>query len=202
MNIYQLYLFVHVGAAIVWVGTSLLQAVLGARAVYAADPARMLVHAREGEWAGLHLYAPANVLVLASGLLLVHAGGFGFSQLWVDLGLGGWTLSLLIGATLLKPGWVRAAKITDPQAEADRLRGAVHRLVVLTTVDLAVLTGVVYAMTVKPTSGQPVSLAVGAAVVLLVLLLAGRLHGSGTAGGHDRRLTAGRRGEKNVERVR
>ena len=49
----------------------------------------------------------------------------------------------------------------------------------LTTVDLAVLTGVVYAMTVKPTSGQATSLAVGAVAVTLVLLLAGRLLRSG-----------------------
>ncbi len=60
MSTYQLYLFMHVAAAIVWIGTSLLQSVLGARVVSAADPAMMLACARDGEWAGLHLYAPAE----------------------------------------------------------------------------------------------------------------------------------------------
>lgn len=187
MSAYKAYLLIHVAAAIVWVGTSLLQAVLGARVVRAADPARLLAYARDSEWSGMHLYAPANVLVLGSGLLLVYSGGFGFSELWLDLALGGWALSVVIGAALLKPGWASLTRIVDPVAEADHLRSAVHRLAVLTLVDLAVLTGVVYAMTVKPTSSQPGSLVLGAAVVLIVLSLAVRSLGSSAARSARRR---------------
>lgn len=175
MSAYHLYLFVHICGAIAWVGASLFQALLGARVVRAGGSVRLLEYAHDGDWASLHLYAPANSLTLVSGLLLVHAGGFGFGTLWIDLGMGGLVVSLLIGGIFLNRGFARAAKIADLHGSADQLRAAVQQIVAFTTIDLAVLTGVVYVMAIKPTSGDPAALAVGGAAVAIVLLLSGRV---------------------------
>ena len=171
MSAYQLYLFVHVAAAIVWVGAAALQAMLGARAVREGNPARTLAFAGDAEWTGLRLYLPANLLVLVSGLFLVHEGGWGYGTVWIDVGLAGWALSFATGAALLGPGWGRIARIEDPEgAGAAPLGHAVRRLVLVTFVDLAVLSAVVFAMAVKPTDGGT-EVAVGAGVVPTVLAL-------------------------------
>jgi uncharacterized membrane protein len=172
MSAYQVYLFVHVAAAVVWVGAAAVQVILGTRVVRAADPARTLVLVRDAGWTGLHLYLPANLLALVSGVLLVHEGGWGFGTLWIDMGLAAWAVSFATGAAVLGPGWARAGKIADPEDEgADLLCRAVHRLVLVTLVDLAVLTGVVFAMAVKPTADDGVELVVGATTVVAVLAL-------------------------------
>jgi len=182
MSAYQLSLFVHVAAAIAWVGAAFLQVVLGARVVREGDPSRTLAFARDAAWTGLRLYLPANLLVLLSGLVLVHEGGFGYGALWIDVGLVGWALSFATGAAVLGPGWGAATAIDDPEGSgAAGLRHAVRRLVLVTNVDLAVLTAVIYAMAVKPTAGQGVELAVGVVAVVAVLGLGARLLGAGRA---------------------
>jgi uncharacterized membrane protein len=149
MSAYQVYLFVHVAAAIVWVGAAALQVVLGTRVVRAAELSRTLVLVRDAEWTGLHLFLPTNLLVLVSGILLVHESGWGFGTLWVDIGFASWAVSFVIGAAVLGPGWARAGKIAATEEEgADLLRRAVRRLVFVTQVDLAVRTD-------RPSGAEP-----------------------------------------------
>lgn len=172
MSAYDAYQFVHVAAAIAWVGAATLQVVLGTRAVRGAEPSRTLALVRDAEWTGLRLYLPSNLLVLVSGVLLVHEGGWGFGTLWIDLGIAAWAVSFVMGAALLGPGWARAGKIDDPGGTgAGLLDREVRRLLLVTYVDLAVLTGVVFAMTVKPAAGDVAELVAGAVTVAAVLAL-------------------------------
>jgi len=173
MNAYQLYLAVHIGAATLWVGAACMQALLGVRVVRASDPVRMLAFARDGHWTGLHVYLPTNLLVLASGLLLVYSGSWSLTTLWLDLGFAGFVISIATGAAALKPGWDKAAELSEQDGAV--LHQLVRRLVFVTHVDLAVLTGVMYLMIVKPALREPLSLAVGAAAVVVVLLLSRRV---------------------------
>ncbi len=173
MNAYQLYLALHVGAATLWVGAACMQALLGLRVVRADDPARMLAFARDARWTGLHVFLPVNLLVPASGILLVYSGSWSLTTLWLDLGLAGFVISFVAGAAALKPGWDKAAELSEQNAAL--LHQLVRRLVFVTHVDLAVLTGVMYVMIVKPTIREPLSLGVGTAVVAVVLLLSRRV---------------------------
>ena len=172
MSAYHMLLFVHVAAAIAWVGAATMQALLGVRVVRAGDPTRTLAFAREGHWTGLHVYLPANLLVLASGLLLVYVGGWSLSTLWIDVGLAGYAISIATGAAALKPRWEAAVRLGD--RDLGGLHPLVRRVVFVTHVDLAVLSGVVYAMVVKPSPGDAPELLAGAALVAGVLLLASR----------------------------
>lgn len=175
MSAYQLYLFVHVAAAIAWVGAAVLQVLLGTRAVRTGEPSRTLAFARDAQWAGLRLYLPANLLVLVSGVLLVHEAGWSYGTLWIEVGLAGWAFSFATGAAVLGPGWGRTARIEAlEEVGATSLQHAVRRLVLVTNVDLAVLTAVVFAMAVKPTGGGT-EIVVGIAVVLAVLALGSRV---------------------------
>ena len=173
MHPYQLYLAVHVGAATLWVGAACMQALLGLRVVRAGDPARTLAFARDGQWTGLHVFLPTNLLVLASGLLLVYSGSWSLTTLWLDLGLAGFVISITTGAVALKPGWDKAAQLGEQ--DMTLLHQLVRRVVFVTHVDLGVLTGVMYLMIVKPTVHDPIGLGMGAIAVFVVLLLSRRV---------------------------
>src|SRR5262245_3628615 len=118
MAAYELYLLLHVVGAIVWVGAALLMALLGTRAILAAEPSRVTAFAGDSEWLGLRLFLPSNLVVLASGILLVQEGKWSYGPLWIKLGLIGLGISLVIGAAFFGPGWSSVGKLID-RAEAD-----------------------------------------------------------------------------------
>ena len=165
MTAHQVYLLLHVLAAILWVGTGLGMAVLGGRVAAAGVPERMLEFARDSEWFGLRVFLPANLLVLASGVLLVHEDGWGYSPLWIRLGLAGFALSFVMGAALFGPHWPRLVALAEAEGiGAPAAQGRLRRLLFASYVDVGVLLGVVAAMTLKPGPSDRAVLAVVAAL--------------------------------------
>jgi uncharacterized membrane protein len=173
MSAYELYLLLHIGAAIAWVGAGLLMVMLGTRATRARDGERVVAYARDAEWLGLRLFLPANLLALASGFLLVEKGNWGYDPSWIKLGLAGFAVSFLIGALFFAPGWGRVDKLaTGEGADSPAVHAAVRRLQFGSRVDLGLLVAVVFVMTVKPTAAEPGTLAVAAAIPAAFALLA------------------------------
>ena len=71
MTRYELLLFVHVVAAIVWLGAATVVQIFAARANRATDPMDMHRVAADAEWLALRVFIPASLVVLIAGLLLV-----------------------------------------------------------------------------------------------------------------------------------
>lgn len=181
MTAYELYLFVHIVTAMVWVGAAFLMFVFAGRISVARDAERMRRYARDAEWLGLRLYLPANVLVLVSAILLVHEGPWGYDMLWIQLGLGGFALSVLIGALVFAPQWPRVTRLAE--AENERIQRRVRLLLVISGFDLGLLVGIVFEMTVKPTSADAMALFLTAA-----LPVAGTASGVALARAHENRV--------------
>lgn len=166
MTTYELYLVLHIGGAIAWMGAGLVMVLLGLRATLARDGVQAVAFARDSEWLGLRLFLPSNLLVLASALLLVHEGDLGFDQLWIRLGIAGFAVSFLTGALFFAPGWGRVRKIAESEgADSPAVQAAMRRLALGARLDLCLLFAVVFVMTVKPTSGEHGALAVAAAIL-------------------------------------
>jgi uncharacterized membrane protein len=173
MTAYELYVFMHVAGAVVWIGSAFLMALLELRASAARDPGRAVGFARDAEWLGLRLFLPANLVVLASAFLVVEEGGWGYDHLWIKLGFAGFVLSFLIGAFFLGPGWARVGKLADQEgADSLSVHAAIRRLTFGTRVDLGILLGVLFAMTVKPTADDAGALAVTVAIPAAFTVLA------------------------------
>lgn len=172
-DIYPLLLATHIGAATLWIGAAVMQALFGVRVVRAADPARTLTFARDAQWTGLHVYLPCNLLVPISGVLMIYSGHWSLSAFWLDLGLAGFAISFVTGAAALKPGWDAASRLSE--SEDRMLHRLVRRMVFVTHVDVGVLVGVMYVMTVKPAPNDALALGVGAAAVIAVLLMSRRV---------------------------
>src|SRR5205823_11751175 len=102
--------FVHVLAALVWVGGGVMLSLVGLRARRSGDLAVIGEFTRTLSYVGLRVFTPAVVLVLATGLWLVLAGSaWRITQLWILLGLGTFGLAFVVGAIDLRCSAVVAA---------------------------------------------------------------------------------------------
>lgn len=175
MTTYELYLAIHVVAAMVWLGAGFLMALLGTRAWRSRDPGRCAALARDSEWLGLRLFLPSSLVVLVAAVLLMHDGGWDYGAVWVWPALVGFGLSTALGVLVFGPGWARAVAVAEREgADAPAFRARLRRLLVVSWFDVGLLLAIVLLMTAKPTGDD-------AAVLGLAAVLPPTLGGAGLA---------------------
>jgi len=165
MTWYQLLLFVHVTAAIVWVGGAFYVQAYGMVELRSGDPSAIARFAGNAGRLGERLFTPMSVVVLLAGIGLMIDGDWPWGRLWVDFALLAWVCSALLGAGYLGPTAKRIAVVGPQTVEGQRL---IRRVFAFLRIDLMFLFAIVFAMVVKPTSDD-----VWIVVVVAVLLLAG-----------------------------
>jgi hypothetical protein len=107
---------------------------------------------------------------------LCRPTSWGYEQLWIRLGLGGFAVSFLAGALFFGPGWGRTRRravrdgLGDPGVDA-----AVRRLLFGSWLDVGWLVAIVFVTTVKPTRSEWKDLVAMAAIPLVFGLVAARL---------------------------
>ena len=88
-TLYGWLLFLHVLAAMVWVGGGVMLAVVAARVLRDPDPGAVGRFTGSLRVLGPLVLGPATVAVLGLGIgLVVDTEAWDFGQLWVQLGLG------------------------------------------------------------------------------------------------------------------
>lgn len=152
MSLYEWLLFLHIVAAIVWIGGGVILQILGARLARSRDAEGMLKFTRDIEVLGPRLFAPASLAVLGLGVWMVLVSdAWAFSQLWIVLALVAYGISFVIGIAYFGP----AAKRIERAVEAEGPHGAtVDRLIrtnfLVSRFDLAILLFIVWDMVFKP----------------------------------------------------
>src|SRR5688572_13299477 len=96
MTWYELWLFLHIGAAITWVGGAAAIQVFGILTKRAADPSRTAFFAVNVSWTVMRVFLPAAVLVLLSGVGLTIDGNWDWGEPFIVLGLLFWALVSLV----------------------------------------------------------------------------------------------------------
>ena len=148
MEAFEIYKFLHISFAIIWVGGGVLGIVFMERA-RRAETSQILGISRDMEFASNRVFAPAAMLTLLFGILMVvDFDGYTFSQTWIIIGLTAVGLSIVLGAGYLGPQSTKLVKeleAGDPGA-TDRL----DRIARVSYVDTAVLLIAVWAMVTKP----------------------------------------------------
>ena len=151
MSLYELLLFVHVLAAIAWVGGVLVVLVTLEVARRSGDRAHVVKALHYDDRLGLIFYVPAALLVLAAGAGLVLEGPWSFGDGWVLAGLGLLVASFAVGFAFFLPFGKRlAAAVEAHGAESDTVAAEVDRIRLVTWVDIALLAAAVFVMTTKP----------------------------------------------------
>lgn len=159
MSRYELLLFLHVSAVIVWLGAGTTLSVIG---LLGESPERMMFY---GRTLGQRVFGPSSMGALVFGLLLVWDGHWGFHPLWIQLGMGAFVLSALINAGFRAPA---SKRVERGGTEAARAGRALYWLSVL---DLTVLYLAVADMVAKPTGDDTWTLAVGGAILALAAIV-------------------------------
>ncbi len=149
MDLREALKFVHIAAAMTWVGGAFLAAIFAARTKKAA-PGHALGFARGMQRFSVGLFIPASLVLLAMGIwLVVNNAGIEFTQAWIIIGLVAVAASLALALAVIKPN-------LDRGVAAMEAGGGPHVGVIMRRVGIASRTAIalqfvaVWAMVVKP----------------------------------------------------
>jgi uncharacterized membrane protein len=147
---YELWLFVHISAVIVWIGGAAVAQVFGALAKRSGDPAQGAVFGQAMAFIGPKVFAPAALVVLISGAFLTEDGNWDWSEPFVWLGIIGWTIVAFTAFAYLTRAMGRVGARLAAEGPSPELGAEVDRLVLLARVLILVLFAIVFVMVVKP----------------------------------------------------
>ena len=150
MSGYEVIVFFHVLAVIVWLGGGIMFQILLARASK-IGPESVASFNQAAEWTSQRVFMPSSFAALAFGIWAVIAGPYTFGEGWIIAGLVGFALSALNGSLILGPTSKKMKEAVDARGPSDpavmRLARRIDRA---GRVDLVVLILVVFNMVVKP----------------------------------------------------
>jgi uncharacterized membrane protein len=171
MTWYEFLLFVHVTAAVIWLGGAFTFQMYGAVVRHGGDVDEI---ARFGGRAGVlgeRMFVPASLVVILAGVGLMIEGSWNWGQLWVIFALLTFGASFLTGLLVIAPMAKRLPGVGPATPAGQEL---IRRLFTILRIDLAYMYAIVFAMTVKPTSddGWTILLAAAVLVILTAVFLA------------------------------
>jgi uncharacterized membrane protein len=166
MTLYELLLFVHIAATVVWVGSGFFGIVLALGYDKDGDDAATERLLKDNERLALRLFVPASLVVVLTGIaIVIESEAWGFDQLWLVIGLAGFATTFCTGLFVLKPVGDRIARQMERDGGLTPLTLVeVQKLLVKARSDYVVLTLVIFDMVIKPT-GDDVGVLIGMAVV-------------------------------------
>jgi uncharacterized membrane protein len=148
---YDTLKFLHVLAAITWVGSAIYAQALATKAMGEGDPARLAATAKDIGDLGKRLITPAAIAVLLLGVWIVAVSPWNFTDTWVLLGLIGIGITIVTGAGFLGPESERLAKLSAERDPSDpEIQRRIRRIFAVSRFDLIVLVLVVADMVFKP----------------------------------------------------
>ena len=181
VSLYELFLFLHVTAAIIWLGAGLALTLLAVRAQQANDRAAKAALNAQNEWLAPRLFIPSSISTFVFGVLLVAEGSWDLGQLWIVLGLAGWLVSFVTGFFYFKPESERIIALVEAHGPAHReVQRRFDQMEAVARVELTLLFLVVADMVIKPTGDDVGVLLAGAAILALTaaVVFAGLRSGS------------------------
>ena len=103
MDRYELLTFVHIAAAIIWIGGGTIIQFFALRTLAAGDPLRLVPFTRDVEWIGNRVLLPSALIVVVLGFLLIWDGPYELGMTWVWLALVLFGISFLLGVAVFTP---------------------------------------------------------------------------------------------------
>ena len=165
MTWYEFLLFVHITAAVIWLGGGFTFQMYGWVVHRGGDPEEMARFAGRAGVLSERMFVPASLVVVLAGIGLMIDGDWDWDQLWVIFALITFTASFLTGILVISPIAKRIPAVgpTTPAGQA-----LIQRLFTILRIDLVFMYAIVFAMVVKPTADDGWTITI-AAVVLIVL---------------------------------
>ena len=150
MTWYELWLFLHITAAIVWIGGAAAIQVFGILTKRAADPAKTAFFAQNVSFTVMRVFLPAALVVIVAGIGLTVNGDWDWGEPFIVGGLTLWALVALVAFGFLGRALGKAGAELASAGPSPALALRMRNLVWLSRALLAVLVLIVFLMTVKP----------------------------------------------------
>ncbi|MEX0875045.1 MAG: DUF2269 family protein [Actinomycetota bacterium] len=151
MDGYDIVKFIHILAAVIWVGAGLMLTIISLRAGRSTDPTEIVKLGRDAGWLGTRFFVPASLTTLIFGIITVLVGEWSFGDAWIIIGLAGFAISFIIGAGFLGPQSEKIGELADEHGETHPLVVQhVKKVLGVTRVDQLIILAVVLDMVVKP----------------------------------------------------
>jgi uncharacterized membrane protein len=149
---YQVYLTLHIVAAVVWVGGDITLTTLGIVFERKGDGEALAQLGKMGAWIGTRVYTPTLFALFALGVVLVEKGNWGWGTFWIDFAIVGWAIATIVGVGFVGPELGRIDKAAAEHGPTSPEVGRrVKRLFTVFRFDTALLVLIVIAMVAKPT---------------------------------------------------
>ena len=150
--LYTALKFLHVVAAIVWVGGAIAMTVLNIRLARARNREALAVLSNLSPFYGQAVLGPAAGLTLLAGIATALNAGFPFRSLWIIWGFAAILLSVALGATLIRVTMQRlSAYATASDGEPAQIAALQGRLALWNAINILLLLSAVWVMVAKPT---------------------------------------------------
>jgi len=149
MTFDRLLVYVHILAAISWMGAGITLMLLAIRARQVGEELKMI---GQMEWLGSRIGGPAVIIMLASGVWMVaRSGAWQFSQLWIILAIALVVVLFLVGVGFHIPQYKRIHTAIEQHGEdSPETRRLIHRSFLATQVEVVLLAITVSLMVFKP----------------------------------------------------
>jgi uncharacterized membrane protein len=149
ISLYALLVFVHISAAVIWLGSAFAFEFISLRLGHAGAEGRRR-HLFLGEWFGPRIFMPASILTILSGILLVVSGGWHFTRLWIMLALGAVIIAAAIGGGIIGRTMAQLGVLAREGGHENEIEAKLARLRVVSYVELAILFLILLDMVMKP----------------------------------------------------
>ncbi len=150
LELYTTLKFVHVLAAIAWVGGGIMLDMMIGQARRTGNQTELLALLAKTERYGKTFFSPSAVIVLVAGIAMASIGGI-MSAPWVSFGFLGVFVSAGLGMGYLTPkSGVLRRMIEERGMQDAEVQALGSRLLMVSRIDLLLLVLVVAAMVFKP----------------------------------------------------
>jgi uncharacterized membrane protein len=150
---YFVYMMLHVGAAVVWVGGGLFITICAVLAELANDDDQLLQIGHWAETVAGRLFPAMSFVVLGFGIAMTSKGDIPYNQFWIIFGLVAWALSAATGILFLAPESKRLNKAAAEHGpKAPEVQARLRRILLVVRVDVALMFLIVFDMVAKPFS--------------------------------------------------
>jgi uncharacterized membrane protein len=175
---YEFLLFVHITAAVIWLGGAFTFQMYGMVVRRGGDPEEFARFAGRAGSLSERMFVPASLVVILAGIGLMIEGNWSWDELWVIFALVTFAASFLTGVLVISP-MAKRIPVVGPTTPAGQ--ALIERLFTILRVDLVFMYAIVFAMVVKPTTddGWTIVIVVAVLVILSAVFLAPLRSGSG-----------------------
>jgi uncharacterized membrane protein len=151
MDGYRFLLFLHIVAAMGWVGGTVVFSLMGLRLQRAGTPEQRHGLIDQIAYLGKSYFAAMSVALIVLGLGLAFDDRWDFGMRWIQLGIVGWVVSTVFGAAYLGPQFEKLShRMTAEGADSPALRERLDQLMIAFHIEAVLLLLVVADMVLKP----------------------------------------------------